>query len=160
MDIRTADLCDEFSDELEICEPLFGDYGGELRFSGPIATIKCFEDNSLVRDLVGERGEGRVLVIDAGGSKRCAVVGDMLGRKAVDNGWNGIVVYGCIRDSFALATLPIGIKALGAHPLKTEKRGEGQRDLVVRFAGVTFHPGDWLYADDDGIIVARRQLVS
>lgn len=159
MDIKTADLCDEFSDEVETCEPLFFDFGGELRFAGPIATIKCFEDNSRVRELTGEPGNGRVLVIDAGGSMRRAVVGDLLGKKAVDNGWVGIVVYGCIRDSAALATMPIGIKALGTHPVKTDKRGEGQRDIVVRFAGVTFHPGDWLYADEDGIVVARRQLI-
>lgn len=159
MDIKTADLCDQFSDELEVCEPLFGDFGGELRFGGPIATLKCFEDNSLVRELTGEAGKGRVLVIDGGGSMRCALVGDMLAKKAVDNGWAGIVVYGCVRDTAALGTLPIGIKALGAHPLRSDKRGEGQRDVVVRFAGVTFRPGDWLYADEDGIILARRQLM-
>jgi len=159
MDIKTADLCDQFSDELEVCEPLFGDFGGELRFAGQIATIKCFEDNSLAREMTGEPGNGRILVIDAGGSMRRAVIGDMLGKKAVDNGWAGIVVYGCIRDSAALSALPIGVKALGTHPVKTDKRGEGQRDLVVRFGGVTFRPGDWLYADEDGIIVARRQLI-
>jgi regulator of ribonuclease activity A len=159
VDIKTADLCDEFSDELEVCEPLFGDYGGELRFGGQIATIKCFEDNSLVRELTGEPGNGRVLVIDAGGSMRRAVVGDMLGKKAVDNGWAGILVYGCIRDSAALSALPLGVKALGTHPVKTDKRGEGQRDIVVRFGGVSFRPGDWLYADEDGIIVARRPLI-
>jgi regulator of ribonuclease activity A len=158
VDIKTADLCDEFSDQLQVCEPIFGDYGGELRFAGQIATIKCFEDNSLVRELTGEPGNGRVLVIDAGGSMRRAVVGDMLGKKAVDNGWAGIVVYGCIRDSAALSALPIGVKALGTHPVKTDKRGEGQRDIVVRFAGVTFHPDDWLYADEDGIVVARASL--
>jgi regulator of ribonuclease activity A len=160
VDIKTADLCDEFGDELEACEPLFGDFGGELRFGGPIATLKCFEDNSLVREITGEAGNGRVLVIDAGGSMRRAVVGDMLAKKAADNGWVGIVVYGCIRDSAVLATLPIGVKALGAHPIKTDKRGEGQRDLAVRFGGVTFRPDDWLYADEDGIVVARRQLIS
>jgi regulator of ribonuclease activity A len=158
VDIKTADLCDQFIDELEVCEPLFGDYGGELRFNGQIATIKCFEDNSLVREIVGEAGNGRVLVIDAGGSLRRAVVGDILGQKAADNGWSGIIVYGCIRDSAALCTLPIGVKALAAHPVKTDKRGEGQRDLAVRFGGVTFRPGDWLYADEDGIVVARRNL--
>ena len=159
MDIRTADLCDEFSDELEICEPMFGDFGGHLQFGGPLATIKCFEDNSLVRTLTGEPGNGRVLVIDAGGSMRRAVVGDVLAQQAVDNGWSGIVVYGCIRDSAALADLPIGIKALGTHPLKTDKRNEGQRDVVVRFGGVSFRPGDWLYADEDGVVVARRPLL-
>ena len=160
MNIRTADLCDEFSDELDICEPMFGDFGGHLQFGGQIATIKCFEDNSLVREMVGEPGNGRVLVVDAGGSLRRAVVGDMLGKKAVDNGWAGIVVNGCIRDSAALSALPLGVKALATHPVKTDKRGEGQRDLVVRFAAVTFRPGDWLYADEDGIVVAKRQLVS
>jgi regulator of ribonuclease activity A len=159
VDIKTADLCDEFTDEVDACEPLFRDFGGELRFGGAIATIKCFEDNSLVREITGESGNGRVLVIDAGGSMRRAVVGDVLAKKAVDNGWSGIVVYGCIRDSAALATLPIGVKALGTHPVKTDKRGEGQRDVVVRFGGVTFRPGEWLYADEDGIVVARRQLI-
>jgi regulator of ribonuclease activity A len=158
VDLKTADLCDQFIDELEVCEPLFGDFGGELRFAGQIATIKCFEDNSLVREITGEAGNGRVLVIDAGGSLRRAVVGDMLAKKAVDNGWVGIVVYGCIRDSAALSAMPIGVKALGTHPVKTDKRGEGQRDLAVRFGGVTFRPGDWLYADEDGIVVARRAL--
>lgn len=159
VDIRTADLCDQFSDELQICEPMFGDFGGQLQFGGQIATIKCFEDNSLVRDLTAEAGNGRVLVIDAGGSMRRAVVGDMLAKKAVDNGWSGILVYGCIRDSAALADMPIGVKALGTHPLKTDKRGEGQRDVVVRFGGVTFQPGDWLYADEDGVVVAKRSLL-
>ena len=102
---------------------------------------------------------GRVLVIDAGGSMRRAVLGDLLAKKAVDNGWSGIVVYGCIRDSAAIADMSIGVKALGTHPLKTDKRGEGQRDIPVRFGGVTFRPGDWLYADEDGVIVARRALI-
>ncbi len=159
MDIRTADLCDEFSDQLDICEPLFGDFGGQLQFGGQIATVKCFEDNSLVRQLTAEAGKGRVLVIDAGGSMRRAVVGDQLAQKAADNGWSGLVVYGCIRDAAALADIAIGIKALGAHPLKTDKRGEGQRDIAVRFGGVNFRPGDWLYADEDGVIVARRSLL-
>jgi regulator of ribonuclease activity A len=159
VDIKTADLCDQFGDELEVCEPLFGDFGGTAQFSGPIATIKCFEDNSLVRELTAEPGHGRVLVVDAGGSMRRALVGDMLAKQALDNGWSGIVVYGCIRDCAALADMPIGVKALGMHPLKTDKRGEGQRDVVVRFGGISFRPGDWLYADEDGIVVARRQLI-
>lgn len=159
MDIRTADLCDQFSDELDICEPMFGDFGGRLQFGGQIATVKCFEDNSLVRELTAEAGNDRVLVIDAGGSPRRAVVGDMLAKKALDNGWAGIVVYGYIRDSAAMGEMLIGVKALGTHPLKTDKRGEGQRDLPVRFGGVTFRPGDWIYADEDGVVVARRQLL-
>jgi regulator of ribonuclease activity A len=158
VDFKTADLCDQFSDELEVCELSFRNYGGRPHFAGPLATIKCFEDNSRVRDLTAEPGEGRVLVIDAGGSLRRAVLGDLLAQKAVDNGWAGIVVYGCIRDSAAIARMPLGVKALGTCPLKTDKRGEGQRDLPVRFGGVTFHPGNWLYADEDGVIVARRSL--
>jgi regulator of ribonuclease activity A len=159
VEFRTADLCDQFSDELAICDPLFRDYGGAPRFAGAAVTIKCFEDNSRVRDLTAERGEGRVLVIDAGGSTRRAVLGDMLARKAVDNGWRGILVYGCVRDSTVLATMPIGVKAIGTCPLKTDKRGEGQRDVHVRFAGVTFKPGDWIYADEDGVVVASRALL-
>jgi len=159
VEFRTADLCDQFSDELAVCDLPFREYGGASRFAGAVATIKCFEDNSRVRDLTAERGEGRVLVIDAGDSTRRAVLGDMLAQKAVDNGWRGILVYGCVRDSTVLATMPIGIKAIGTCPLKTDKRGEGQRDVHVRFAGVTFRPGDWLYADHDGIVVASRALV-
>lgn len=159
MEFKTADLCDQYSDELDVCEPLFQSYGGKVRFAGAIATIKCFEDNSLVRELVAERGNGRVLVVDAGGSKRRSVLGDMLAQKAVDNGWSGVVLFGCVRDSVALAQLPLGVRALGTLPLKTDKRGEGQRDLTVRFAGATFRPGDWLYADEDGIVVARRPLL-
>ena len=158
MDFRTADLCDQFSDELEVCEPLFKAYGGQVRFAGPLATIKCFEDNSRVRDLVAERGDGRVLVVDAGGSMRRAVLGDLLAQKAVDNGWAGIVIFGCLRDSAAIAQMPLGVRALGTLPMKTDKRGEGQRDLPLRFAGATFRPADWVYADEDGIVVARRAL--
>lgn len=158
MTFKTADLCDQFSDELEICEPMFRDYGGRRHFSGPVRTIKCFEDNSRVRDLTAEAGAGSVLVIDAGASLRRAVLGDMLAQKAVDNGWSGILIYGSVRDSVALAQMPLGVKALATCPLKTDKRGEGQRDIPVRFGGVTFRPGDWVYADEDGVILARRAL--
>ncbi|HLS82870.1 MAG TPA: ribonuclease E activity regulator RraA [Steroidobacter sp.] len=156
--MKTTDLCDQFGDELQICEPIFRDYGARRTFGGRIATIQCFEDNSRVRELVAEQGEGRVLVIDAGGSMRRAVLGDMLAQRAVDNGWSGVIVYGCVRDVAALAGMQIGVKALGACPVKTEKRNEGRRDLPVRFAGVVFRPGEWLYADEDGVIVAERAL--
>jgi regulator of ribonuclease activity A len=159
MTFKTADLCDQFENELEVCEPLFRDFGGRTHFAGRIATIKCFEDNSLVRTLVAESGEGRVLVVDAGGSVRRAVLGDLLAQKAVQNGWSGVLVYGCIRDSAEIGTMGLGVKALATHPLKTDKRGEGQRDIPVRFAGVVFRPNDWLYADEDGVIVARRELI-
>lgn len=159
MEFKTADLCDAYGDDIEVCEPLFQSYGGKTRFAGPIATIKCFEDNSRVRELVAEPGNGRVLVVDAGGSRRRAVLGDMLGQRAVDNDWQGVVLFGCVRDTAELARMPLGVRALGALPMKTDKRDEGQRDLAVRFAGVTFRPNDWLYADEDGILVARRPLV-
>ena len=158
MDFATTDLSDEFGDAVQACQSIFRDFGGRSRFSGPIATLKCFEDNSLVRDLVAEPGAGRVLVVDAGGSMRRAVLGDLLAKKAVDNDWSGILIFGCIRDSAAIAQMPIGVKALGTHPMKTDKRGEGQRDIKVRFADATFAPGDWLYADEDGVVVAPRKL--
>lgn len=158
MTFATTDLSDQFTDDVQACAPLFRDYGGVQRFAGPIATIKCFEDNSLVRDLVAEPGQGRVLVVDAGGSLRRAVLGDLLAKKAADNGWSGFVIYGCIRDSAAIRNMHVGVKALNTHPLKTDKRGEGQRDVAVRFADVTFAPGAWVYADEDGILVAPRKL--
>jgi regulator of ribonuclease activity A len=158
VEFKTTDLCDQYADEITVCEPIFRDYGGVARFAGPAATIKCFEDNSRVRDLTAEPAQGRVLVIDAGGSFRRAVLGDLLAQKAVDNGWLGFIVYGCIRDSAAIARMQIGVKALGVVPLKTDKRGEGQRDIPVQFAGASVRPGDWIYADEDGVIVARRAL--
>lgn len=159
MGFKTADLCDEFAAEIEVCDPIFRDLGGRNQFAGRIATIKCFEDNSLVRQLVSERGEGRVLVIDAGGSLRRAVLGDLLAQQAADNGWPGVLVYGCIRDSVDIGRMALGVKALATHPMKTDKRGEGQRGIAVRFAGVVFRPDEWLYADEDGVIVAPRALI-
>ncbi|WP_295799888.1 ribonuclease E activity regulator RraA [uncultured Microbulbifer sp.] len=154
----TPDLCDEFADEVQVVEPMFVSYGGRERFGGEIVTIKCFEDNSLVRELVAEDGSGKVLVVDAGGSMRRACLGDMLAERAVSNGWEGIVMYGCIRDVDAIGVLDLGVHALGAHPMKTEKKGIGERNLAVTFGGVTFTPGDYLYADNNGIIVAPRAL--
>jgi regulator of ribonuclease activity A len=159
VNFKTADLCDQFSDELDVCEPIFRDYGGRVQFAGAVRTIKCFEDNSLVRELTASPGNGSVLVVDAGGSLRRAVLGDMLGQKAVDNGWSGVLLYGCVRDTAAIGRMPLGVKAIAVCPLKTDKRGEGQRDIPVRFAGATFRPCDWVYADEDGVIVARRPLL-
>jgi regulator of ribonuclease activity A len=158
VEFKTTDLCDRYGDELLVCEPIFRDFGGVRRFAGAAATIQCFEDNSRVRDLTAEPGNGRVLVVDAGGSMRRAVLGDLLAQKALDNGWRGFVVYGCIRDSAAIGQMQIGVKAMGAVPLRTDKRGEGQRDIPVQFAGAVIRPGDWVYADEDGVIIARRTL--
>lgn len=158
-DFKTADLCDTHERELQVCNPIFLSFGGRRRFAGSVSTIKCHEDNSLVREAVAEPGAGRVLVVDAGGSTRCAMLGDMLAAKAVANGWEGVLMYGLIRDSAAIADMDIGVKALGTHPLKSVKRGVGERDVTVRFAGVNFVPGFHLYADEDGIVVSDRDLL-
>jgi regulator of ribonuclease activity A len=154
----TADLCDSYSDEVQISAPIWTSYGGRARFYGQVATVRCFEDNSLVRAALAEVGEGRVLVVDAGGSLRCAMLGDNLARMAVDNGWVGVLLWGCVRDSAVLAGLPLGIKALATHPRRSEKRGTGERDPVLRFAELTVRPGDYLYADEDGVLIAPRAL--
>jgi regulator of ribonuclease activity A len=155
---RTADLYDAHADRLQVVQPIFADFGGAEHFEGIIATVKVFEDNSLVRSTLEGEGAGKVLVIDGGGSLRCALVGDQIGALAQDNGWHGLIVYGCIRDSQQLCALPIGIKALGACPAKSVKRGEGQPQLSVHLAGTTFTPGHYLWADSDGILVASTPL--
>lgn len=158
MSYPTTDLCDKYSGELQIAEPMFADFGGEPAFAGPISTVKCFEDNSKVREALEEAGVGRVLVVDGGGSDRCALLGDNLAQLAIDNGWAGVLVYGCIRDSAEIGDMPIAVKALATHPRKSDKRDLGDRDVAVRFAGVDFEPGAWLYADLDGLVVSRREL--
>lgn len=159
MTFKTADLCDDYAERLQICEPGFLAFGGRVRFSGRVSTIKCFEDNSRVREAVGEPGEGRVLVVDAGGSMRCAMLGDMLAAKAVENGWSGVIMYGLIRDSADIAEMDLGVRALGTHPLKSVKQGIGERDVPVRFAGVSFVPGSHVYADEDGIVCSDESLI-
>jgi len=156
--LLTTDLCDKFDDRIAIAQPVFNDYGANRRFHGPITTVKVFEDNVLVKKVLGEPSNGGVLVIDGGGSHRCALLGDMLASMAVENGWAGVVVNGCIRDSAKISTIDLGVKALNVHPLKSIKRGEGQSHVPVHFAGITFAPGAWLYADEDGIIVAKESL--
>jgi len=155
---KTADLCDEHSDTLFIAQPLFNDYGQKITFGGKISTVKCFEDNSLVRKQLEQPGNGRVLVIDGGGSTRCAMVGDILAQMGADNGWAGIIVYGCIRDSGVISTINIGVKAMGTFPLKSVKKGEGEIDVTVHFADVDFIPGHFVYADEDGIILSAKSL--
>lgn len=152
------DLFDANEGVIVAADPLFKGYGGVPAFCGPIRTIKCFEDNSLVAERVREPGEGAVLVVDGGGSMRCALLGDNLAALAVENGWAGIVIYGCLRDVDEVATMALGVQALGAHPQKSVKQGIGERDLVVRFAGLTFAPDGWLYADVNGIGVSPVRL--
>jgi regulator of ribonuclease activity A len=158
MPISTADLCDAYSDRLQIAAPGLLDFGGRVEFSGEIVTLRLFEDNSLVRELLDTHGDGRVLVVDGGGSLRCALLGDMLAGKAVANGWSGLVINGCIRDAARIATLPLGVKALATHPKKSEKRGSGEKNIPVSFMEVHFRPGHYLYADRDGLIVAAERL--
>ena len=158
MSFTTPDLCDEYAETITVAAPIFRGYGAKDAFAGQISTIKCFEDNSLVREAVVEDGHGRVLVIDGGGSMRRALLGDMLAEKAVANGWEGVVIYGCLRDVDQINAMALGVKALGTHPMKTDKRGEGQRDIALQFAGVHWRPGDHLYADNNGVIVADKKL--
>ena len=153
MTASTTDLCDAHP-EAQVCEPVFQTYGGRDSFNGPITTLKVFEDNSMVREAVGEPGEGRVLVVDGGGSLRCSMFGGNLAVAAAENGWAGVVVHGCVRDVDELAAQPIGVRALAAFPRRSE-RGlhSGQAGLPVLFAGVVFREGEWLCADRDGVVV-------
>ena len=153
-----CDLCDDHTEDVRVAEPLFRDFGARRSFAGRIVTVKCHEDNSRVRDLVADDGSGCVLVVDGGGSLRRSLLGDQLAATAVVNGWEGIVIFGAVRDVEALAGMDIGIRALGAIPLRTEKKGVGERDVAVRFAGVDFVPGQHLYADENGLIVSSRDL--
>lgn len=155
----TTDLCDAHEGRIRIAAPLFRSYGGRPAFCGPIATLKLFEDNGLVRKTLDTSGHGRVLVIDGGGSLRCALLGDQLAALAVANGWAGVVVWGCIRDSVAIGAMDLGVFALATHPQKTVKKNLGETGIPVNFAGVDFVPGEWLYADADGLIVSAEPLV-
>lgn len=163
MTFKTPDLCDQHEAELgrglRVVAPMFQRYGGRIAFSGQIVTLKLFEDNSLVREVLGQPGQGKVLVVDGGGSLRCALVGDQLAILAQKNGWEGIVVYGCIRDSGDINQLDIGVRALNTHPQKSIKKGVGDKDIAVTFGGVTFNPGEYLYADEDGVLVSSQPLL-
>ena len=153
----TTDLCDAHP-EAQVCEPMFQIFGGNVRFSGPITTLKLFEDNTLIKQAVESPGGGRVLVVDGGGSRRCGLVGGNLAVSAATNGWAGIVVYGYIRDSDELAEQPLGVRALGAFPRKSERgMHSGQTGRTVVFAGVSFREGEWLCADADGIVVLPEE---
>ena len=156
--IVTPDLCDEFP-EVQVVEPMFGNFGGIEAFGGEIVTVKCHEDNSIVKEQVGLPGDGKVMVVDGGGSMRNALLGDMLAEKAASNGWAGLVIYGCIRDVDVIAETNLGVQALGSNPRKTDKRGIGDLNVPVTFGGVTFKPGHYVYADNNGVIVSEKALV-
>lgn len=160
MNFRTPDLCDEFGRSVRVTEPLFRDYGDAGSFCGPKATVRVFEDNVLVRETLETEGRRRVLVVNGGGSPRCALIGERHARFAYQNGWAGVVINGCIRDSEEISKITVGVKALHTVPRRSAKKGLGERDVPVSFAGITFAPGNYLYADADGVIVADRDLLS
>lgn len=154
----TPDLCDEYPDLVQVVEPMFSNFGGKDNFGGQIVTVKCHEDNSKVKELVGTDGTGKVMVVDGGGSLRHALLGDMLADKAVSNGWEGLIIYGCIRDVDIIMQTDLGVQALATNPLKTDKRDLGDIDVPVKFGGVTFIPGEYVYADNNGVIVSPKEL--
>jgi regulator of ribonuclease activity A len=156
----TADLVDDIGPEVRSCDLQFTQYGGRSQFAGPITTVRCFEDNALLKSVLSEPGDGSVLVIDGDGSLHTALVGDLIATLAHDNGWAGLIVNGAVRDFATLRTIDIGIKALGTNPRKSTKTGEGLRNVAVQFGGVAFVPGEIAYSDDDGIVVVRADWFS
>ena len=149
----TADLVDELGPDARSCDVQFRQFGGRSVFAGPISTVRCYQDNALLKSVLSEPGNGGVLVIDGDGSLHSALVGDLIAGLGVDNGWAGLIINGAVRDAATLRTLEIGIKALGTNPRKSTKTGDGQRDVAVEFGGVVFSPGEIAYSDDDGIVV-------
>jgi regulator of ribonuclease activity A len=149
----TADLVDDIGPDVCSCDLQLRQFGGRTEFAGPITTVRCFEDNALLKSVLSEPGDGGVLVIDGGGSLHAALVGDIIVGLGVDNGWAGVIINGAVRDAATLRTLDIGVKALGTNPRKSAKAGAGQRDVAVEFGGVVFGPGEIAHSDDDGIIV-------
>lgn len=160
MPISTPDLCDEFGDDVRVLELPLRHYGATHNFAGQVVTIKCFEDNSLVAEQVKQPGEGRVLVVDGGGSVRRSLLGDNLAGAAVKNGWSGIIIYGYLRDVEEIAPMELGVLALGSVPRKTEKRNEGQLNVALHFGAIDIAPGDYAYADETGVIFSSKALVS
>lgn len=152
MGLKTADICDKYAKDAQVAYPVFRHYGKKMSFEGEIVTLKVHEDNFLVRKTLETPGKNRVLVIDGGGSLRCALVGGNLAALAKENGWAGIILYGCVRDSEEISKTGIGIKALNTHPAKSVKKGAGDENIAVTFAGITFIPEHYVYADEDGII--------
>ena len=158
--LSTPDLCDAYEGSIRVLDPIFRNYGRLDAFYGQVVTVKCHEDNSVVKQLVGTQGNGRVIVMDGGGSLRRAILGDMLAEKAAQNGWAGLVINGCIRDVDEIGRTALGVKALNVHPMKTEKRGIGDLNVPVQMAGQIIYPEEWVYADNNGVIVSSQELKS
>ena len=157
--LSTPDLCDAHAENIAVAEPLLKNLGGRRFFGGEIVTVKCHEDNSRVKELVATPGHGKVMVVDGGGSLRCALLGDMLAEKAIAHGWSGFIIYGCIRDIDLIQKMDIGVPALATVPIKSVRKGIGEQGLTVRFAGIDFVAGEFVYADNNGIITANCNLL-
>lgn len=158
MTYSTPDLCDDNPELVRVLEPMMVNFGGRESFGGEIVTIKCHEDNSLVKENAGKPGHGKVMVVDGGGSLRRALLGDMIAENAVKNGWEGFIIYGCVRDVDALVSMDLGVQALASIPLKTDKRGIGDLNVDVTFGGITFIAGEYVYADNNGVVVSSKSL--
>ncbi len=159
MNISTPDLCDAYPDLVRVLDPIFTNYGGKTSFGGKIVTVKCFEDNSVVKESAGKPGKGKVMVVDGGGSLKKALLGNLIARTALNNGWEGFIIYGSIRDVEPISGMKIGVKALNSIPLKTERKGAGEENVQITFGGVTFKPGEYVYADSTGIIISDDPLI-
>lgn len=159
MSLSTADLCDDHPDATRVCEPLFRSYGVRGSFGGPVRTVRVHEDNVLVEEALGDVEPGTVLVVDGGGSRRCALLGDRLAEIAASRGLAGVILYGCVRDTAELSQTQVGILALAANPRRSRKNGEGERDVTVGFGGLRLAPSEYVYADTDGVIAADRALL-
>ena len=156
--ISTADLYDAHRPDVTVLDPVLRHFGGRTQFGGEMATVHVHEDNVLMREMLGTEGNGRVLVVDGGGSTWCALLGDRMAQRAIDNGWTGIVLNAYIRDSVEVASMPVGVMAVGTSPRKSRKNGVGAKNVPVTFGGCMLRPGDYLYADEDGVLIAERNL--
>ncbi len=159
MNISTPDLCDDNPELVKILEPIFRNYGGKNSFGGEVVSIKCCEDNSRVKETAATDGKGKVMVVDGGGSLKKALLGDLIAEDAMNNGWEGFVIYGCIRDVQAIGNMKIGVKALNSIPLKTQRKGLGDLNVPITIGGVTINPGEYIYADNTGIIISPEPLI-
>ena len=155
---NTPDICDDYPTQVTPLVPLYQNFGGVKAFSGEVETVKCFEDNSRVKELLATPGHGRVLVVDGGASLRCALIGDLIAASAIENGWTGVVIRGCCRDVHELQAMPFGVRALASIPLKSTRKGAGESGITISMDGVTVRPGMWLYADETGMLVSDEQL--
>ncbi len=156
--IPTADLVDIIGEDVRSCDTQFCDLGGNVEFCGQITTVRCFQDNALLKEILGEDNPGGVLVIDGDASVHTALVGDLIAGRGRDHGWAGVIVNGAIRDSKVIGEMDFGCKALGTNPRKSSKTGEGDRDVDVKLGGITFHPGEFVYCDSDGIVVTEQPI--